>query len=107
MSQMPGNEQKEMWGSAAADIRGSFNLLGVKNPVVDKLIDEMVAADDKEDYIAHIKALDRVLLDGYYMIPQWYAPRRRAAYRDKFVHPETDLPVGFQPFTWWIKKDEL
>ena len=107
MSQMPGNEQKEMWGSAAADIRGSFNLLGVKNPVGDKLIDEMVAADDKEDYIAHIKALDRVLLDGCYMIPQWYAPRQRAAYRDKFVHPETDLPVGFQPFTWWIKKDKL
>ncbi len=104
MSQMPGNEQKEMWGSQAADIPGSYNMLGLKNEVVDKLIDEMVAADTKEDYIAHVKALDRVLLDGYYMIPQWYAPKQRAAYRNKFAHPKTDLPVGYQPFTWWLKE---
>lgn len=103
MSQMPGNEQKEMWGSQSADVKGSFNLIGIKNPVVDALLNQVVQAHDKETYIATLMALDRVLRHEYYMIPQWYAPYKRVAYRNKFAHPQTDLKVGFQPYTWWLK----
>lgn len=106
VSQMPGNEQKEFWGSAAADIKGSYNLLGIKNPVVDGLLDGLVAAQDKEDYVAHVRALDRVLLNGHYMVMQWFSPCRRIAYRNRFEHKKSGLKVGFQPDTWWIKKDD-
>lgn len=105
ISQMPGNEQKEFWGSAAADIKGSYNLLGIKNPVVDSLLDGLVAAQDKTDYVAHVRALDRVLLNGHYMIMQWFSPCQRIACRNRFDHKKSGLKVGFQPDTWWIKKD--
>lgn len=103
ISQMPGNEQKEFWGSHNADSKGSFNLIGLKNPVIDKLLDGLVSAQTKEDYVAHIKALDRVLLNGHYIIMQWYSPYHRIAYRDKFAYPPNDLNLGFLPFTWWMK----
>lgn len=105
VSQMPGNEQKEMWGSAAADIKGSFNLIGIKNPVADDLINKLVQADKKDDYIAAVKALDRVLLNEYYLIPQWYSPHNRVAFRNKFEYPQTGSKVGFQPYSWWLKEE--
>ena len=89
-----------------AGVSGSFNLIGIKNPVVDELLDGMVAAQSKEDYQAYIRALDRVLLNEHYMIMQWYAPRKQVAYHNRFAHPETSLKVGFQPYTWWIKENE-
>lgn len=95
ISRLPGNEQKEFWGSASAGVSGSFNLIGIKNPVVDELLDGMVAAQNKEDYQAYIRALDRVLLNEHYMIMQWYAPRKQVAYHNRFAHPETSLKVGF------------
>lgn len=104
VSQMPGNEQRELWGSKAADIKGSYNLMGIKNPVADKLIDGLIAAKHKEDFVAHVRALDRVLLAEHYMIPQWYAPAKRVAYRNKFGHPQTGIKAGYDPFTWWIKE---
>lgn len=106
ISQLPGNEQKEFWGSAAADIKGSSNLLGIKNPVIDKLLDGLVSAQSKEEYAAYIQALDRVLLNGHYMIMQWYSPHQRIAYRNRFARRQTDLKVGFQPDTWWIKEEK-
>lgn len=106
VSQMPGNEQREMWGSKAADVKGSYNLLGIKNPVIDKLIDGLIAARQKEDFAAHVKALDRVLLNGHYMIPQWYSPHRRIAYRNRFAHPKTKIKAGFDPFTWWVAEEK-
>lgn len=106
ISQLPGNEQKEFWGSTSADIKGSYNLLGIKNSVVDKIVDGLVTAQNKEDYVAHIKALDRVLLNGHYMIMQWYSPYERIAYHNRFDHKKTKLKIGFQPDTWWIKEDK-
>lgn len=103
MSQMPGNEQKEMWGSRSADIKGSFNLIGIKNPAADALLDKIVKAQEKESYIAALRALDRVLRHEYYMIPQWYSAHKRVAYRNRFAHPQTKEKVGFQPFSWWLK----
>lgn len=106
MSSMPGNEQKEMWGSQSADVKGSFNLIGVKNPVVDKLIDGLVSAQEKEDYIAHAKALDRVLRHESLMIPQWYSSYNRIAYRDRLERPKTKVRTGWLPMTWWVKEEK-
>lgn len=105
VSQLPGNEQREYWGSAAADMNGSNNVIGIKNEVVDELLTGLVSAQEKEDYVAYVKALDRVLLNENYMIFQWYSPYSRVAYRDKFGQPKTDLKIGFQPFIWWAKEE--
>ena len=104
-SQLPGNEQKELWGSASAMVHGSYNIMGIQNKVVDALIDGLIRSSHKDDYEAYVRALDRVLLFENYMIPQWYAPSARVAYQNKFEHPKTSLKVGFQPFTWWIKEE--
>ena len=106
MSRMPGNELKEMWSSVSADNKGSMNLAGIKNPVVDALIDNIINAQNKEDYLASIKAFDRVMRHEYYLIPQWYAPFQRVAYRNKFARPTTDLKVGLQLMTWWLNEEK-
>jgi len=106
ISPMPGNELKEMYGSKAADVKGSYNIMGIQNEVVDSLIDEIIKADQKEDYEAYIKALDRVLLSEYYLIFQWYSPYNRVGYWNKFGMPQTDEKVGFQVETWWLKEAE-
>jgi len=104
VSQLPGNEQRDYWGSASADTQGSNNIIGIKNEVVDKLIQGLITAQEKEEYVAYVKALDRVLLSENYMIFQWYSPLSRVAYWDKFGQPESNIKTGFQPFTWWIKE---
>lgn len=101
VSRLPGNEQAEMWGSAAADIKGSYNMIGIKNPVADDLIKGLISAQNKNDYEAYVRALDRVLLTESYMIPQWFSPYQRVAYHNKFGHPQTSVKAGFQPMTWW------
>ena len=105
VSQLPGNEQREYWGSESADIKGSNNIIGIKNPVVDDLIKGLVAVQKKEDYVAYVKALDRVLLSENYMIFQWYSPYSRIAYRNKFGKPAAKYKIGFQPYLWWVKED--
>lgn len=107
MSQMPGNELKEMFGSASADIKGSYNIMGIKNDVVDSLINKIVSAQTKEEYVASVKALDRVMLNEYYLIFQWYSGVNRVGYRNKFGMPDTKLKIGYQPFLWWDKKAEI
>ena len=70
-SNSPGNEQRDYWGSGAADQDGSRNTIGIKSPVIDALIEQLVQAKDREEVIAHTRALDRVLLSGNYLVPQW------------------------------------
>lgn len=106
MSAMPGNELKEMFGSRAAEVNGSYNVMGIQNPVVDALIDGVVQAQNREDFEAYVKALDRVLLHEYYLIFQWYSHYHRIGYADKFGIKRSAVKVGFQPFTWWIKEKE-
>ncbi|HBO49533.1 MAG TPA: hypothetical protein DD619_01900, partial [Alphaproteobacteria bacterium] len=65
----------------------------------------LVAAQQKEDYVAYVKALDRVLLSENYMIFQWYSPYDRIAYKDKFGQPPADYKIGFQPYLWWLKEE--
>jgi microcin C transport system substrate-binding protein len=101
-SESPGNEQRDFWGSAAADIPGTRNKIGIKNPAVDKLIDLIIFAKDRADLTAACRALDRVLLWNYYVVPQWYAPYERFSYWDRFSAPKK-LPsrsIGF-PTIWW------
>ncbi len=106
-SKSPGNEQREFWSSKAADTPGSRNAIGIKNPAVDKLVERIVFAKDREELVAACRALDRVLLWNHYVVPQWYSPNERIAYWDKFAHPQT-LParsVGF-PTIWWFDAEK-
>ncbi len=103
-SHSPGNEQREFWGSAAADKDGSRNAIGIKNEVVDELIEKLVRAQTREDVVAATRALDRVLLWNHYLIPQWHVPYERLASWDIFGRPEK-LPSqspGSVLATWWI-----
>ena len=84
----PGNEQRDFWGSQAADSEGSRNLVGIKNPAIDKLIERLVFARDRAELVAATRALDRVLLWNHYLVPQWYSPRERVAMWDMFRGPD-------------------
>ena len=70
----PGNEQRDFWSSQAADQPGSRNLVGIKNPAIDALIERVIFAKDRDDLVAATKALDRVLLWNFYVVPQWTYP---------------------------------
>jgi microcin C transport system substrate-binding protein len=99
----PGNEQFDYWGSNKADIKGSRNLIGVRDPVVDALLDKLVHADSREDLIAACRALDRVLLAQYYVIPHWHIGTYRIAYWDKFGEPKIAPKYGLAVMdTWWV-----
>ena len=98
----PGNEQREYWGSAAADQPGSNNVLGVKSKVIDALITELIHAKSRADLIAHTRALDRVLQYGYYVIPQFHIGAFRVAYWDKFRRPKIAPKYGIGFTTWWV-----
>ena len=98
----PGNEQASYWTSEAADMQGSRNLAGIKNPVVDAIVEQIIAAPDRASLIARTKALDRVLLWGHYVIPQYHAKGDRVAYWSKFSRPEITPTQGVQVDAWWI-----
>ncbi|MCX7297074.1 MAG: extracellular solute-binding protein [Hyphomicrobiales bacterium] len=100
----PGNEQRGFWGSQAADQSGSRNLVGIKNPAIDKLIDRVIFATTREDLVAATRALDRVLLWNYYVVPQWSYPFQRTARWDRFSRPEkmpTYAASAFPTIWWW------
>ncbi|MFD1198212.1 extracellular solute-binding protein [Brucella gallinifaecis] len=102
-SDSPGNEQRDMWGSKAADFKGSRNYAGIKNPAIDKLIDRVIYAKDREELVAATHALDRALLWNYYVIPQWYSDHINVAYWNKFGMPEKQPEYrGIDPFSWWV-----
>ena len=106
-SQSPGNEQREYWGSAAADLPGSRNLMGIKDPVIDALVDKVVFAKDREELVAATHALDRVLLWGFYVVPHWHNPAVWVAYWNKFGMPEQQPSyAGVDIDSWWIDKDK-
>ncbi|HXX25900.1 MAG TPA: extracellular solute-binding protein [Pseudolabrys sp.] len=104
----PGNEQRGYWGSAAADQPGSRNLIGIKNPAVDKLIDRVIFSKDRDELVAATKALDRVLLWNFYVVPQWTYGKQRTARWDRFSHPDNMPKYGAAAFPsiWWWDKDK-
>ncbi len=100
----PGNEQREFWTTGRADMPGSRNMIGLKNPVVDKLVDMIINAPTREDLVARCQALDYVLLLGNYVIPNWHIPAWRVAYWNKFGIPERQAPYALGVAdTWWAK----
>jgi microcin C transport system substrate-binding protein len=106
-SESPGNEQRDFWGSAAADRNGSRNTAGIKNPAVDALIDKVVFAKDRDELLAATRALDRVLLWNFYVVPQWHYPFERLAYWDVFGRP-AKLPSQTSALSqvWWFDADK-
>jgi microcin C transport system substrate-binding protein len=101
-SESPGNEQRDFWGSDAAGKEGSRNIIGIKSPAVDKLIDRIILATDRADLVAATRALDRVLLWNHYVVPQFHTPFERLALWDMFRRP-AKLPSRSVSFlrVWW------
>jgi microcin C transport system substrate-binding protein len=98
----PGNEQRDFWGSDKADVNGSRNIIGIKSPVVDALIEKIIMASDRDALVAYTRALDRVLLWGHYVIPHWYVDYYRVAYWDKFGRPAVSPKYALGVLnTWW------
>lgn len=99
----PGNEQRDYWGSEAADIPGSRNLAGIKDPVIDDLIQKIIYAEDRKELVALTRALDRILLWSYFMVPQYYQPTMRTAFWNKFGIPDRQPGyIGIDIDSWWI-----
>jgi microcin C transport system substrate-binding protein len=104
----PGNEQRAYWGSQAADQIGSLNWIGIKNPAVDAMIEQIIFAKSHDDLAAATKALDRVLLWNNYVVPQWTYPFERTARWDRFSHPDPLPKYGASafPVLWWWDADK-
>ena len=109
-SESPGNEQQNFWGSMSANMKGSGNLAGVKNEIIDKLIENVVSAKSRPELVTASRALDRVLLHHHYAIPQWYTSSSRIVYWDKFNRPEVspiyDRYYNYGIHTWWYDADK-
>lgn len=104
----PGNEQLDFWGSSRADIPGSKNICGIKDKVVDELTDKLIHAKDRVELVTITKALDRVLLWNFNVIPQWHTKSYRIAYWDMFGRPAINPPYGLPVTeTWWIDDAKL
>ncbi|MDB5636187.1 MAG: transporter substrate-binding protein [Bradyrhizobium sp.] len=104
----PGNEQREFWGSQTADLPGSKNTIGIKNPAVDALIDKVIFAKDRANLVAATKALDRVLLWNFYVVPQFTYGFSRYARWDRFSHAEPLPKYGRSglPSLWWFDAEK-
>ena len=102
----PGTEQRGFWTSKTANINGSGNFSGINDPVVDELIESLIKADNREELVATVRALDRVLLWGYYVIPQFHTEDDRALYWDKFSRPKITPWRGTSTSYWWFDKEK-
>jgi microcin C transport system substrate-binding protein len=104
----PGNEQRTYWGTQAADQPGSLNLIGIKNPAVDAMIEHVVFAKSRDELVAATRALDRVLLWNHYVVPQWSYSKIRSARWDRFSHSDPLPKYGIAAFPayWWWDADK-
>lgn len=105
-SDSPGNEQREFWGSAKADVPGSRNYIGIKDKAIDELVEQIIRAKSREELVAYTHALDRILLAGHYVIPHWHSNTFNLAYWKKIERPETLSPLtpGVAD-TWWARPE--
>src|SRR5689334_3139272 len=97
----PGNEQYFYWGSGAADQDGTRNYMGIKSKAVDAMIATMLSARERDEFVAASRALDRVLLSGFYVIPLFHLPQQWVARWKRIAHPEQTSLYGYLPETWW------
>jgi microcin C transport system substrate-binding protein len=104
----PGNEQRDFWGSPAADTPGSRNYVGIKNPAVDALIERVIFATNRAELVAATRALDRVLLWNHYVVPQFTYDKSRTARWDRFSHPDPLPKYGSAAFptVWWWDREK-
>lgn len=103
----PGNEQRDFWGSKAAETPGSRNTIGIRNEAIDRLIETLIAAPDRESLINVTRALDRVLLWSHFVVPNWHSNTAYVAYWNRFARPAKSAryaPVAFD--TWWIDESK-
>ncbi len=104
-SQSPGNEQRNFWHSSAADQDGSRNLIGIKNPAVDALVEAVINAPGRKALVTATRALDRALWHEHFIVPHWYIPSHRVAYWNKLGRPKNPplyyAPLGYLPY-WWM-----
>jgi peptide/nickel transport system substrate-binding protein len=100
-SPSPGNEQRGRWSSAAADAEGAYNIAGVRSPAVDAMIAAILAAKTNEDFVAAVRALDRLLISGFYIVPMYYSPEQWIAYSSKLGRPDKTPLFGVELSTWW------
>ncbi|WP_416548489.1 extracellular solute-binding protein [Limnohabitans sp. DCL3] len=105
-SEAPGTELLERFGSKSADVEGSGNILGLKDPAVDALLDQAVSATTRAELVTRLRALDRVLRHGHYVVPHWYGAVHRVAWRAAAFERPSDLPRFYQPeklvtTVWW------
>ena len=101
----PGNEQTFRWASKAAEREGTFNYAGVQNAAVDAMIDAMLSAKSREDFVSAVRALDRVLMSGRYVIPLFHLPKLWVAHWRQLQHPATAPFSGVDIDTWWMARD--
>jgi peptide/nickel transport system substrate-binding protein len=103
-SPSPGNEQRGRWSSAAANAQGAYNIVGVQSPAVDAMIAAILAANSNEDFVAAVRALDRLLISGLYIVPLYYAPEQWIAYSAKLGRPDKTPLFGVELSTWWRRE---
>ncbi len=101
-SDSPGNEQTGYWTCGSVKPEGGYNLMGVCSPVVDDLVKQVLNAPDREHLVVATRALDRVLLDGWYVVPQWYLRSVRVAYWNRFGRPDKPVRTGVAFDSWWV-----
>jgi microcin C transport system substrate-binding protein len=105
-SEAPGTELLERYGSRSADVEGSGNVIGLKDPAVDALLDKVVSATSRPELVTSLRALDRVLRHGHYVVPHWYGAVHRVSWRAKAFARPAELPRFYQPeklvtTVWW------
>lgn len=106
VSLSPGNEQIVRWSASVADQEGSLNYAGVKNPAADAMIAAMLEATERDDFVAAVRALDRVLISGAYVVPLFHLPEQWVAYWRHLEHPATTSLNGYLIDTWWSAPKE-
>jgi peptide/nickel transport system substrate-binding protein len=97
----PGNEQAFYWASAAADAEGTRNYMGVKSPAIDALIAALLKAHERDEFIAAVRALDRVLMSGFYTVPLYHLSAQWVARWTTIAHPAETSLFGYLPESWW------
>ena len=104
-SPSPGNEQRGRWSSAAANAEGAYNISGVASPAVDAMIAAILAANTNEDFVAAVRALDRLLISGFYIVPLYYSPEQWIAYSAKLGRPDKTPLFGVELSTLWRRQE--
>ncbi len=99
----PGNEQSFYWSMAAADAQGTRNYMGARNPAIDGMIAAMLAARERDEFVSAVRALDRLLISGFYVVPLFHLPEQWVARWASIEHPAATSLFGYLPETWWRK----